>query len=293
MPTFFSKRYGLFRNQAVRRELNSLDPFHDHQRMVHLLTAYEFPFDITRSLEFALLHTFASPRVSKLLAYTGEFESHGQKRYDDTSRLISEFMESGYDSEKGHRAIDQMNLIHSHYKIDNIDYLFVLTTFVIYPIDWIQQYGWRRLTVSEEQAFFYFFLEVGRRMNLQNVPGSLYDLRVMKTAYEEQYVRFADSNRKMADSTLRIIQEWFPRYFHQLVKAVFTSLMSERIRVAFGYQRPQRWLVYSINTIFWLRKWPLRWLTSEPYPTLIAKSRFRSYPDGTPDIESIGPKGMF
>src|SRR3990170_1324807 len=105
MPVTYRKRFGLFRNPGVRRELQLLDPVSDHQRMVHLLTAYEFPFDITRALELALFHTYASPRVSGLLARTGQFERHGQQRYDDTSLLISWFMQEGVDGDLGRRAI--------------------------------------------------------------------------------------------------------------------------------------------------------------------------------------------
>ncbi|MVM34126.1 DUF2236 domain-containing protein [Spirosoma sp. HMF4905] len=292
MNAIYSKRFGLFRNPAVRRELQSLDPIRDNQRIVHLLTAYEFPFDITRSLELALFHTYASPRVSGLLARTGEFERHGQKRYDDTSRLISEFMESGYDSEKGQRAIAHMNKIHGHYRIDNADFLFVLATFVFYPIDWLNRYGWRKLTPSEEQALFYFFREVGRRMNLRDLPNDLADLRAFTDAYEDRYFRYTESNRKIADATVRIVEGWFPRFLHPLVQPTFAALINDKLRMAFGYQRPPSWFTGLTTSALWLRKWPLRWITFKPYPSLIAKTTFRYYPDGPPDIEAVGPDGL-
>ena len=292
MSTTYSKRFGLFRNPAVQDELNTLDPVHDHQRMVHLLTAYEFPFDITRALELALFHTYASPRVSGLLARTGEFERHGQKRYDDTSRLISEFMESGYDSDKGGRAISQMNHIHGHYRIDNIDFLFVLATFVFYPIDWIRRYGWRQLTSSEELALFYFFREVGRRMNLSGLPDTLADLRAFTDAYEAQYFRYTESNRKIADATVKIVQGWFPRFLHPVVQPAFAALINDKLRLAFGYQRPPGWFTALTTGALWVRKWPLRWITFKPYPSLIEKTRFRYYPGGPPDIEAVGPAGL-
>lgn len=292
MTATYRKQLGLFRNPAVQRELNSLNPIRDHQRMVHLLTAYEFPFDITRALELALFHTYASPRVSGLLARTGEFERHGQKRYDDTSRLISEFMESGYDSDKGQRAIAHMNKIHGHYRIDNADFVFVLATFVFYPIDWLNRYGWRKLTASEEQALFYFFREVGIRMNLHDLPGNLAELRAFSDVYEEKYFRYTDSNRKIADATVRIVQGWFPRFLHPLVQPTFSALINNKLRMAFGYQRPPGWFIGLTTGALWLRKWPLRWITFKPYPYLIEKTTFRYYPDGPPDIEAVGPDNL-
>ena len=258
--------------------------------MVHLLVAYEFPFDITRALELALFHTYASPRVSGLLARTGEFERHGQKRYDDTSRLIAQFMESGYDSEKGQRAIAHMNHIHSRYRIDNADFLFVLATFIFYPVDWVNRYGWRELTSAEEWALFYFFREVGRRMNLTNVPENLPDLRTLTDTYENRYLRYAESNRRIADATVRIVQGWFPTLLHPLVKPAFSALISEKLRLAFGYEPAPGWLRGVIKGALWVRKWPLRWVTFEAYPSLVENTTYRHYKAGPPAIEAVGPQ---
>src|SRR6218665_1243887 len=77
------KRYlGLWRNPAVRQEIQSLDAQKDCQRIVYLLTACEFPADMQRSTELALFHTYGSKTVSALLDRTKQFSKHGQKRYD-------------------------------------------------------------------------------------------------------------------------------------------------------------------------------------------------------------------
>ena len=46
---------------AVLDEIRKLDPEKDHQRIVFLSTRYEFAFDTTRALEFALFRTFCVP----------------------------------------------------------------------------------------------------------------------------------------------------------------------------------------------------------------------------------------
>jgi len=90
-----------------------LDPQRDHQEIVSLTSSYyEFPFDVTRSLEFALFRTFAVPSVSALLDHTGEFQQRPQKRYDDTDLLLSALYEYGYDSERGRAALRRMNQQH-------------------------------------------------------------------------------------------------------------------------------------------------------------------------------------
>ena len=98
-----------FSRYAVLHMIQRLDPERDHQRIVFLSSCHDFPFDTTRSLEFALFRTFCVPSVSMLLDRTGEFRQRSQKRYDDTDIIVSELMEWGYDSDRGKRALRRMN----------------------------------------------------------------------------------------------------------------------------------------------------------------------------------------
>ena len=127
----------------ILEEILQLDPERDHQRIVFLSSCYEFPFDTTRALEFALFRTYCVPSISGLLERTGEFLTCPQKRYDDTDLIVSELMEWGYDSDRGRRALRRMNRIHRRFAISNEDYLYVLSTFVYEPIRWNERYGWR------------------------------------------------------------------------------------------------------------------------------------------------------
>src|SRR4051794_2277599 len=117
-------------NSHVLKEIRSLDPEKDHQHIVFLSTRYDFPWDTTSALEFALFRTFCVPSISELLQRTGEFSRRAQKRYDDTDIIISELMEFGYDSERGKTALRRMNQLHGRFPIANDDFLYVLSTFV-------------------------------------------------------------------------------------------------------------------------------------------------------------------
>ena len=61
------------RESPALAEIRRLDPVRDHLRIVYLDACFEFPFDVTRSLEFAFFRTFAVPSIARLLASTGEF----------------------------------------------------------------------------------------------------------------------------------------------------------------------------------------------------------------------------
>ncbi len=119
---------------AILEAIRGLDPENDHQRIIFLSTCYDFPFDTTRALEFALYRTFCAPRISALLDRTGEFRTRSQKRYDDTDIIVSELIEWGYDSDRGKRALGRLNEIHGRFNIANEDFLYVLSTFVYEPI---------------------------------------------------------------------------------------------------------------------------------------------------------------
>jgi hypothetical protein len=206
----YKKPFGIFRNAAVRREIETLDPVNDCQRIVHLLACYEFPFDITRCLELALFHTYGSVPISALLHKTGEFRRVGQKRYDDTRLLISHFLEDGYDSPFGTAAIARMNTIHGHFSIPNDDYLFVLSTFISYPINWVKQYGYRPMTGKEQTAWFNFFRKIGERMGMSDIPADWPGFQRWIDAYEEKNLVYAESNQAVANSTIAIFEGWFP-----------------------------------------------------------------------------------
>src|SRR5437016_8109604 len=146
---------------AILKQIQALDPERDHQRIVFHCTCYDFPFDTTRALEFALFRTFCVPSISELLNRTGEFQNRAQKRYDDTDIIVSELMEWGYDSERGKAALRRMNQLHGRFAIANADFLYVLSTFLFEPIRWNARFGWRVFCEHERLAMFYFWREVG------------------------------------------------------------------------------------------------------------------------------------
>src|SRR5438270_13538281 len=112
-------------HQALQ-EILTLDPKKDHQRIAYLITCYEFPFDTTRSLEFALFRTFASPSVAALLDRTREFDRRAQKRYDDTDLTLSEMSDHRYDSERGRAALKRMNHLHHRFDVAKAGHLYLV-----------------------------------------------------------------------------------------------------------------------------------------------------------------------
>src|SRR5436190_21399171 len=161
------------RDSVWLREIRTLDPERDCRRIVYLDVFYEFPFDTTRALELAFFKTFAVPAIAELLDSTGEFVERGQKRYDDTDLLMSTFTQDGWDGPAGKRALRRMNQLHSRFEIANEDFLYVVSAMVLEPIRWNERYGWRRATERELEAQLHFWREIGRRMGIRDIPGTL------------------------------------------------------------------------------------------------------------------------
>lgn len=280
MTRVYSKKWGLLHNAAVRHEIDSLDATKDVQRIVHLLASYEFSWDIGRALEVALFYTYASAPVAKLLDRTGEFEKHGQKRYDDTALLIGYFVESGWDGDVGRRAIERMNTTHAHYRIYNDEFLFVLWTFIEFPLRWTDRYGRRRMTPHEKQAWFNFWRQIGQRMNLKDIPESKSEFDESIRCYKAKNFVYNDANKRVSDATIRIMENWFPRGTRFPIKRIISCLMPPQFLDAVGYARPRDWQRRAVEGALRAFGFPRRIFAFGDYPSKAAKRKQHTYPSG-------------
>ncbi|MDH6282460.1 hypothetical protein M2280_003691 [Prescottella agglutinans] len=217
--------------------LEVLDPETHDQDILRITAGYEFPWDYQRSLEFALFRTYCVPSISELLARTGEFEHRPQKRYDDTSLLMGELVEHGYDSERGRQSLRNINRMHGRYTISNDDMRYVLSTFVYDPIDWIDRYGWRRLHPHERLASYHFYRQVGIRMGIKDIPDSYQEFHRFKTDYEREHFVYSDDNHRIGTYTLRLFQSWYPAVLERPVAAAVYALIDDRMSTAFGFPK--------------------------------------------------------
>jgi hypothetical protein len=270
-------------------EIKSLDPRSDHQRIVYLSTCFEFPFDTTRSLEFALYRTYCVPSVSALLDRTGEFAARPQKRYDDTDIIVSELMEWGYESERGKRALRRMNQIHGRFEISNADFLYVLSTFMFEPIRWNAMFGWRLMCEQERLAMFYFWREVGRRMNIKELPEDYESFERFNVQYERVNFRYTEANHRIGAATRDLFLSWFPRITRPLGRPAIYAMMDDALIENFGFPRPHRLTRSLVHGALRLRGWLSGLLPARKTPRLRTEMEHPSYPGGYV-IEELGPK---
>lgn len=269
--------------------IQTLDPERDHERIVRLSGLWDFPWDGARALELALFRTFAVPTIGGLLYRTGEFTQRPQKRYDDTELLIAEFIEHGYTSERGQRAIARMNAIHARHHIGNDDFLYVLSTFVFEPSRWNARFGWRPLSAVERRAGFVFWREIGERMGITGIPETVEEFEAFNVAYERERFRYTAKNAAVARATLELFCSWYlPRPLWPLGVQAVCAILDEPLRDALGLPPPHplaRWLVPAALRA---RARVLRRLPPRLHPKTVTDKPHRSYPGGHV-IEALGP----
>ena len=271
------------------REIRVLDPVADHSRIVYLDTCFEFPWDTTRSLELALLRTFAVPSVAELLDRTGEFGRAAQKRYDDTDLILSTIVEAGYDSDAGKRAIRQMNRIHGRFEIANDDFLYVLSSFVFEPIRWNARFGWRPLIETEKLATFEFWREVGRRMAIRDIPDGYAELERFNEEYERERFRRTAATERVGRATRDMFLAWFPGLTRRFGSQAIYALMDDRLLDAFGFPHPPRGLRTAVESALRTRGRVVALLPPRRSPRLRTRRRTRTYGRKW-RLEALGPE---
>ncbi|MFN0015163.1 MAG: oxygenase MpaB family protein [Saprospiraceae bacterium] len=270
------------RRLAVRDYIQTLDPERDCQQISYLASCYEFPWDTTRSLEFALFRVFGVAKGSPLLVKTGEFVQRTQKRYDDTVLILSEILESGgYDAPRGQAALVRMNKQHGRFQIPNDEYVYTLSTFILEPIRWNEKFGWRPLTETERQASYYFWREVGRRMGIRDIPESLAAYDKFNRDFEAAEFRYSPDNEAIAVATRNLMLSWFlPKALWKIGAPFVHALIDDHLLEAVGMKPAPRWLQGLVRRMLRLRARLVGLLPPRRRPRLLTKIPSRTYPTG-------------
>jgi hypothetical protein len=266
---------------SKRSTNRGLDPVTQYREIYRNLALYEFPWDLNQSLSFALFRTYAVPSIGRLLAGTGAFTTATQKRYDDTVVLLETPLLEGFDSADGRAAVRRINQMHRSYDISNEDMRYVLSTFVVVPKRWIDDFGWRRLTSEEVAASVRYYRDLGRHMGIRDVPASYEAFAELMDAYEEQNFAFDAGARRVADSTMDLLASFHPRPAKPVIDLFSRTLMDPPLLEAFGFDDPGDLARLVSRAALRARARVVAVLPPRRRPHLVRDtSRIRSYPGG-------------
>lgn len=272
------------------RHIASLDPVRDHHEIFCLVTQYEFPWDYTQGTSVAFLRDFAVPGISALLDRTGEFAHRGQKRYDDTILLGYEATADSLDSPRGRAAMRHLNRIHGRHDIPEHEYHYVLATTLVGPKRWIDWYGWRPLHPHEVEAMVRTTTRFGELMGLRDLPVDYDGYEALLEDYEAEHFAFAESNRRVAEATLRVFTGWYPAPLRPPLRRCAIALLDDPLRTALGLPPQPRWLGAVLHRALRVRAVVLRLLPPRPDSRPYLHDASRTYPFGY-SLEDLGPPG--
>ncbi len=275
---------------AFRDEIHRLDPEADCVRIMQILNAHEFPWDMGRALGIALYRTYAVPAIGELLGGTGEFTGRTQKRYDDTALILNGMMRYGFGPGPGRDALRRMNQMHRSYDISNDDYRYVLSTFVVMPVRWLNDrgYGWRRLSDHEVSAVVHYYRRLGRYMGIKDVPETYEGFRDLMDSYEEEHFAYTEGGRAVSDATLDLMVTFYPPRAARAARRFSMAILDESLIETFRYDPPSRAWRRAADTALRLRARVVRRMRPREEPLWAeANPNIRSYPDGH-DLGRIG-----
>ncbi|KAJ7471896.1 hypothetical protein FB451DRAFT_1251338 [Mycena latifolia] len=258
------RRYNAIHKKYSAKSLSGTLTPEEAQEVLQLSMMYDMPTLSEYSLAFALFKTYAIPTISKLLSDTKQLGSQAlvARRYADTEILIATWMAcplagrlvnadpaSPANDPRASIALARTNWLHSKYKISNEDYLFTLGLFMFEPATWAARYGWRPLSPLEQYASFVYWSEVGRKMNIKNIPGTPEEFRAWLLAYEKEYMVPAQTNHDVAKHTTNELLFMVPEKFglRSFFEGITTSLLEDRVRIAMMQPEAPKYAIYLVR----------------------------------------------
>ena len=270
----------------VRNE--SLDPVTDFVEIYRNVVMHEFPWDMNQALSFALFRTYAVPGIGRLLDETGEFTGPVQKRYDDTALLLEPPTRLGFDHPDSRAALRRINAMHRAYDIPDDQFRYVLSTFVVVPKRWLDDYGKRPLTAHEVEASVHYYRALGRRMDIKDVPATFEGFEEVMDSYEAAHFAYDAGGRRVADATLALMRTFYARPLRRPAGVFARALMDEPLRAAFRYDAPPAPVQRLSRGALRARGVVLRAFPARRRPKTVQDiSWIRSYPDGY-EIDRLG-----
>src|SRR5581483_9350824 len=141
---------------------------------------------------------------------------------------------------------------------------------------------------GQRQAQYYFWREVGRRMNIKDIPPTLAELDAFNREAEQTRFAPTEAGRRVARAQLDVFLGWFPWVPKRLGARAIAALVDERVVEVLALPRPTRHERRVAEAALRLRARVVRRLPTRRRPRLRTTMRRRTYPDDY-RIEQLGP----
>lgn len=218
---------------ARLRRIESLDLATDYREITQLFYADFQSTMIAKSINGFMMN-YAAPRISAVLAATGELEHRIAKRVVDTITLASTVMAHGFSGE-GRDAARRVNAMHRHYDIHPDDFLAVGSEEVVGSIELAERYGWRPVTDKEREALNLYYSHQTRAFGSPNpLPASYAGTKLFYDAYVAAHIAYAPHNERLAKVLVKFLGTLAPAPFRPLYRLILLAQLDDRIARACG-----------------------------------------------------------
>lgn len=128
-------------------------------------------------------------------------ETHA--RLARTRRTLLDLLCGGFDSPAGRTAVQRLREVHRPVTAGSADYRYVLGTFFLEPLRWNRLHARRRLAPDEEALLLDFWMQVGRAMQIEDLPTTLPQWQQMHQDYEAAHLHYTPEGHALACLCLR------------------------------------------------------------------------------------------
>ena len=251
-------------------------------------------FDSEMRVGFLLAYyrSFGVPHISEVLVESGEVTGRPQKRASDTGIVIYEIIANGIESERGERMIELLRRVHRNVPGSGDDFRYILISLLVLPVRWTMAHGWRPLEPAEVHAAHRFYLELGERMGLTDIPPTYEDAAAFFDDYERENVRYSPANKALMDAAAQLTAVRLPRLLRPIVPDILSGLIDDRrFSESVGLPKPTRAMTALVRAVVRLRasRASLRPLPVTARFVPGAPGSSSSYPRGY-ELAEIGPE---
>jgi hypothetical protein len=244
------------------RAIQRLDPRKDNQRIVFLSGWLDFPLDVGALSVILLLRTFSVPRISRLLDANREWYENGPERVRSVAHAMAQLNAWGYDSPQGRVAIARINRVHARFETVNDDFVYLLSRFVLEPNVWNRRFGWRPLCAQERLALFFFWQEVGRRMNIRHIPPTYAELEQFSRDFERDECRPASTNHRLYLAVREVLAGWISPVLRPFFRWALPCMLDEALRKNLMLPSPSPIAQATVTGLLRVRARAASWLPS-------------------------------
>lgn len=197
------------------------------------------PWDFRLGTYLGLLRTMGIADMVARLYRGSLLQSETFERLKRTRELLKVLIIEGLDSKAASEAFARMGAKHRGVTANNDEYRYVLSVFFLEPIRFNTHYGQTPFSDSERERVLKFWLAVGERMRIQDLPTNYTDWYTFQADFERAHQGPTPEGHALARTSLyEVVRLVIPRGMQNLTRQILLGTMDPRLREVLGLPAP-------------------------------------------------------